>query len=158
MNSRFLLPALVLSTSLVGCTTIVPISAPGTAESVVAECDTEQHLLFAERNADAAEKLAALQSRLPDWLEQSTVPSAGVSYVADGQLQWTLTCGERSKGNPATADTLYDTASIAKPIVGEIVLRLATQGKISLDEPMAAYWVDPDIANDPRRMQLTPRI
>ena len=128
------------------------------AGEAVPDCATEQHMPVSDRNPQATQKLTALQSRLPEWLGQSTVPSAGVSYIAGGQLQWTLTCGKRSEGNPATADTLYDTASIAKPIVGEIVLRLATQGKVSLDEPMAAFWVDPDIAEDPRRMQLTPRI
>ncbi|MEO1046162.1 MAG: serine hydrolase domain-containing protein [Pseudomonadota bacterium] len=158
MNSRFLLPTLVLSAALVGCATNRPVSVAGIAEGTVPDCATEQHMPVSDRNPQATQKLTALQSRLPEWLGQSTVPSAGVSYVAGGQLQWTLTCGERSEGNPATADTLYDTASIAKPIVGEIVLRLATQGKVSLDEPMAAFWVDPDIAEDPRRMQLTPRI
>ena len=158
MNHRLLLPALVLSASLVGCATNRPISVAGISEGMAPYCETEQHLPVSDRNPQATQKLTALQSRLPEWLGQSTVPSAGVSYVAGGQLQWTLTCGERSDGNPATVDTLYDTASIAKPIVGEIVLRLATQGRISLDEPMAAFWVDPDIAEDPRRMQLTPRI
>ena len=158
MTRRLLLPTLILSAALVGCATSRPVSVEGLAKGTVPDCATAQHLPVSDRNPQATKKLTALQSRLPEWLGHSTVPRAGVSYGADGQLQWTLTCGERSEGNPATTDTLYDTASIAKPIVGEIVLRLATQGRISLDEPMAAFWVDPDIAEDPRRMQLTPRI
>ncbi|MEO1175176.1 MAG: serine hydrolase domain-containing protein, partial [Myxococcota bacterium] len=31
-------------------------------------------------------------------------------------------------------------------------------GKLDLDEPLSAYWVDPDVAEDPRHQALTPRI
>ena len=143
---------------LSGCTTMDTKLSPLAVRSSPTGCETVRHTAVLGRAGPAYKKLAALQQRLPEWLEQSTVPSSGVSYVSDGTLQWTLTCGERSEGTPAATDTLYNTASIAKPIVGEIVLRLASRGEISLDEPMAAYWTDPDIADDPRRMRLTPRI
>lgn len=55
-------------------------------------------------------------------------------------------------------ETLYNVASLAKPIFAETILRLAAQGRLSLDEPLAAYWVDPDVASDPRHRRLTPRI
>ena len=83
MNSRLLLPTLVLSASLVGCTTNRPISLAGIEEGMAAYCEAEQHLPVSDRNAQATQKLTALQSRLPEWLGQSTVPSAGVSLVAD---------------------------------------------------------------------------
>lgn len=35
---------------------------------------------------------------------------------------------------------------------------LMSQGRFSLDEPMAPIWFDPDIATDERRKLLTPRI
>lgn len=158
MNRSSLWPVIAMTAHLAGCTTIEPKPSPGATQTSPKGCETVSHTGMSERTRQADEKLIALQERLPEWIEQSTVPSAGVSYVAEGNLQWSLTCGERSEGASATTDTLYNTASIAKPIVGEIVLRLASRGEISLDEPMAAYWTDPDIADDPRRMELTPRI
>lgn len=38
------------------------------------------------------------------------------------------------------------------------VLRLVSLGKWNLDEPLDKYWVDPDIANDPRHTKLTTRM
>jgi CubicO group peptidase (beta-lactamase class C family) len=49
-------------------------------------------------------------------------------------------------------------ASLTKPVFAELVLRLAAEQRLSLDEPMAPTWVDPDIAADPRHRLLTPRL
>lgn len=49
-------------------------------------------------------------------------------------------------------------ASLTKPLTAEILLRLVSADKLSLDEPVDRYWSDPDLANDPRRRRLTVRI
>lgn len=73
-------------------------------------------------------------------------------------MLWTRVYGEQSPGVPATEQTLYNVASLAKPVSAETMLRLAAAGRVSLDEPLAGYWVDPDVAADPRHQRLTPRI
>jgi CubicO group peptidase (beta-lactamase class C family) len=73
-------------------------------------------------------------------------------------VRWTRVYGEQAPGVPATARTLYNVASLAKPVFAEVVLRLAATGRVGLDEPMATRWVDPDLAGDPRRGALTPRV
>lgn len=47
---------------------------------------------------------------------------------------------------------------MTKPVTAEAVLRLAAAGETGLDRPMARRWIDPDIAGDPRRWRLTPRL
>ena len=83
---------------------------------------------------------AALRARishdLPGWLKQYNVPSASVAYIANGRLAWTVVVGEQSPGVPATDKTLYNIASLTKPIVAETILRLASQNKLQLDEPI----------------------
>ena len=96
-----------------------------------------------------------LDAQAPEWLRRHDVPSVAVAYIVDGQLTWTAVYGDRAPGQPAAPDTLYNIASMTKPIVAETVLRLAATGRLSLDEPMAPYWTDPDIADDPRRLSLT---
>jgi len=49
-------------------------------------------------------------------------------------------------------------ASLTKPVTALTVLRLVTQGKWDLDEPLDKYWIDPDILKDPRHKKLTARI
>lgn len=102
--------------------------------------------------------LAALDAQAPGWLAEHGVPSLAVAYVRDGAVQWTRVYGQQAEGVPATDSTLYNVASLTKPLFAELMLRLAANGRLSLDEPMAPYWTDPDVASDPRHAMFTPRL
>lgn len=99
-----------------------------------------------------------VDEKMPEWLESHGVPSAGVALIMNGELAWSDVYGEQSQGTPATGDTLYNVASLTKPIAAEVILRLAAAGKFSLDESVADSWVDPDLSADPRHRALTPRL
>ena len=86
------------------------------------------------------------------------VNTIGVGVIQAGSLVWTGYFGEQSPGVPASAETLFNVASITKTVTAETILRLAADRKLSLDESMASYWVDPDVADDPRHVDLTPRM
>ncbi|MEL7370874.1 MAG: serine hydrolase domain-containing protein, partial [Myxococcota bacterium] len=98
-----------------------------------------------------------IERKLPTWLQTSGVASAAVAYIHEGQVAWTTVRGEASPEIRATNETLYNVASLTKPLVAETIVRLAAMGRLDLDEPMHRYWTDPDIASDPRHLQLTPR-
>ncbi len=99
-----------------------------------------------------------LDQKIPGWLKQYDVPSVAVAYIDNGKLAWTAVYGEQSPGVPASAKTLFNVASLTKPISAEVILRLASAGKLSLDEPISAYWVDPDVKDNPWQKLLTPRL
>ncbi len=101
---------------------------------------------------------ASISSAAPQWLAEENVASVAIAFIEHGRVSWTAAYGEQSPGVPATPDTLYNVASLAKPISAEVMLRVASEGGVSLDEPMSRHWVDPDIATDPRRDLLTLRI
>jgi CubicO group peptidase (beta-lactamase class C family) len=106
----------------------------------------------------AAELKLTLDQAVPQWLAQYDVPSVAIGYIEDGKLVWTAVYGEQSPGVPATDKTLYNIASLTKPISAETILRLASKGKLSLDEPVSAYWVDHDVKDNPWSKLLTPRL
>lgn len=91
-------------------------------------------------------------------LHEHEVTSVSFALIEDGRLKSANAVGEARKGVPATPGTYYNIASLAKPLSAEVALQLVALGKISLDENMSRYWTDPDIAKDPRRNLLTPRI
>jgi len=93
-----------------------------------------------------------------EWLRENDVPSVAVAYIEDRRVAWTAVYGEQSPGVPATTKTLYNMASLTKPVTAETVLRLASAGKLSLNESMSPFWLDPDIQDDPRSKLLTPRL
>lgn len=94
----------------------------------------------------------------PQWLKKHDVPSLAVASIENHQVAWTSIHGEQSPGVPASAKTLYNVASLTKPVTAETILRLVSAGKLDLDEPMAAHWVDPDLAQNPWHKLLTPRL
>ncbi len=91
-------------------------------------------------------------------LSDTRVASVSFARISGGKTVLTEAYGEQSPGVPVTPSTLYNIASLSKPISAEVVLRLASEGKLSLDEPMSKDWTDPDIAADPRAKLLTPRL
>ncbi|MFC5861801.1 serine hydrolase domain-containing protein [Acidicapsa dinghuensis] len=120
--------------------------------------DSSTRLLAQSEQPTQAALRARISHDLPGWLKQYNVPSASVAYIANGRLAWTVVIGEQSPGVPATDKTLYNIASLTKPIVAETILRMASQNKLQLDEPIYPYWVDPDIKNNPWSKLLTPRL
>jgi CubicO group peptidase (beta-lactamase class C family) len=117
--------------------------------------ETHSRARTAAANKDGRAEISA---RAMEWLKESDVPSLAVAYIENRKVAWTEVYGEQSPGVPATAETLYNVASLTKPVTAETVLRLASAGKLSLDESMAPYWLDPDIKDDPRSKSLTPRL
>ncbi|MEM7704860.1 MAG: serine hydrolase [Pseudomonadota bacterium] len=105
-----------------------------------------------------AEKFAALDSAISEILSGQDIKTAGIGLIENGELVWAGYYGEQSPGRPATSATQFDTGSITKVVSTETILRLVNDGHLNLDEPMGSLWVDPDLENDPRALQLTPRM
>lgn len=101
---------------------------------------------------------AALSRQVPQWLQEHNVPSVAVAYIENGAIAWTAAYGQQAPGEPATAETVYNVASLAKPLVAETAMRLIAKGETSLDDPISPVWVDPDVAGNPWHRKLTPEI
>ncbi len=104
------------------------------------------------------ERIAALDARLSALLSQNRIATVGAGIVRAGRIAWIGVYGQQAPGVPASTQTLFNIASMTKPITAETILRLVAAGKLPLDLSMAPDWVDPDLADDPRHRNLTPRI
>jgi CubicO group peptidase (beta-lactamase class C family) len=91
------------------------------------------------------------------WLAEKHIPALGIGYIKDGKMAQISVFGNLEKGKPAPKNTIWNVASLTKPITANVTLRLVSEGKWDLDEPIYTYWIDPDIANDPRHKLLTTR-
>jgi CubicO group peptidase (beta-lactamase class C family) len=80
------------------------------------------------------------------------------SHIENGKIAWTAFYGDRVPRGPlANQKTLYSVASLTKTITADIILilRLASDGKRSLDESIAEYWIDPDVKDNAWNKRLT---
>ncbi|MET0945227.1 MAG: serine hydrolase, partial [Flavobacterium sp.] len=88
------------------------------------------------------------------WLVQNNIPTLGIGIINNGKLQEIKIFGELKKGIAAPYNTIWNVASLTKPVTAIVALKLVSQGKWNLDEPLDTYWIDPDIANDPNHKLL----
>ncbi|MEL7129931.1 MAG: serine hydrolase domain-containing protein, partial [Pseudomonadota bacterium] len=114
------------------------------------------------QNIQPAPTLEQTQSRLdaliPSLLAAEKAAGVGIAIIRDGELVWEGYYGQQGPNVPATARTVFNTASVAKTITAETLIALYAKGLIDLDEPIASYVRHPDLADDPRYQLLTPRL
>ncbi|WP_294245814.1 class A beta-lactamase-related serine hydrolase [uncultured Chryseobacterium sp.] len=91
-------------------------------------------------------------------LKDHKIPTLGLGVIEKGKLTRIQVYGTLDGKTTAPFNSLFNVASLAKPVTAMTVLRMASLGKWNLDEPLDAYWIDPDVAKDPRHKKLTTRI
>lgn len=91
------------------------------------------------------------------WLKENRIPALGIGYISDGKIQEVRVFGNLEQGKSAPQNTIWNVASLTKPITALVALKLVNSGNWDLDEPIYKYWIDPDIADDPRTKKLTTR-
>lgn len=97
-------------------------------------------------------------SRLQDEMRRLHVPGVSVAVIRGGKLAWARGYGVAYEGGPAvTPRTLFQAASISKPVTALGTLRLAEQGKLDLDagvDTLLTSWKLPEGAGKPSVRQL----
>ena len=73
---------------------------------------------------------------IADRMTHYKVPGVSVAFFDHGQIIWTKTYGfaDVASKKPVTPDTLFQAASISKPVAALAALRLVQDGKLTLDE------------------------
>ncbi len=91
-------------------------------------------------------------------LKNNNIPALAYSIIEDGAIKDLQVIGELEKGVPAPNNSIFNVASITKPVFSLVALKLIDSGELGLDEPLHPYWIDPDVKADSRHKLLTPRI
>lgn len=82
-------------------------------------------------------------------MEHFKVPGVSVAVIDGSKIVWAKGFGVTEKGGSVvvTPETLFQAASISKPVAAMAMLKMVEQGKLSLDEPVNAKlksWKIPD--------------
>lgn len=112
----------------------------------------------ADENKKVERSIFDNQAEIEKWLTENKIPTLGIGVIENGKLQQVKIFGEISKGISAPYNTIFNVASLTKPVTALVALKLISLGTWNLDEPLYKYWTDPDIADDPRNKKLTTRI
>jgi CubicO group peptidase (beta-lactamase class C family) len=120
-------------------------------------------LLIAAHSAAAQKRLGedrdSLAGRLPSLIDSAGIPGMSMAYLEKGKVVWTKGFGVRSAGNKAPVDenTVFEAASLSKPVVAYAALKLVDAGLLDLDRPLREYIDIPELA-DPRANRITTRM
>lgn len=109
-------------------------------------------LISIQLTAQVANKL-----ELENWLKENNIPILGLGIIDNGKLSQIQVFGNIKHKQKAPYNTIFNVASLTKPITAVVALKLVSQGKWNLDEPLNKYWIDSDIKNDTRTKLLTTR-
>jgi CubicO group peptidase (beta-lactamase class C family) len=103
--------------------------------------------------------LTEVEDLIPIWMEKHAVPGVSIRLFEDGEIIWSEDIGVRSSNceGQVTPDTIFEAASISKPIFAYAVLGLHEKGIIDLDDPLDDYLPQPYLNDDPRLSLITMR-
>jgi CubicO group peptidase (beta-lactamase class C family) len=104
--------------------------------------------------------LADFDREIPPLCREQGVPGLSLALIQGGVLAATWEFGVRNveTGEPVDADTVFQGASLSKPVFALGVRRLCEQGMLDLDRPLREYLLDSYALGDPRIDRITARM
>lgn len=98
-------------------------------------------------------------AELPRLMQAFAVPGVGIAVVEDGALAWSRVfgVGNAETATPLDARTVFETASLSKPVFAYLVMQLADQGVIDIDHPLVDYHRPAYLGEHPWLARITAR-
>jgi CubicO group peptidase (beta-lactamase class C family) len=96
---------------------------------------------------------------LPRFMQIAGVPGIAIAVVERGKLAWNRSFGVKNilTRDPVREDTLFEAASMTKPVFAYVVMRLADEKRLDLDKPLVAYRRPANLGDDPNLERITAR-
>ena len=104
-------------------------------------------------------RIVRLERTIPDLMQKGTVPGLSIALISDAKTYWVHSFGVRDvkSGKPVTEDSIFEAASLSKPVFAYGVLKLVDLAELDLDTPLTKYLPAPYIVGDDRLDKITAR-
>jgi len=104
--------------------------------------------------------VSRLEGIIPRLMREGEVPGLSIALVRDAKISYRRSFGVKSADTrkPVGDDTVFEAASLSKPVFAYAVLKLVDGGKLELDKPLAAYLPEPYLRDDGRVNLITARM
>jgi CubicO group peptidase (beta-lactamase class C family) len=102
---------------------------------------------------------ARLEAEIPKLMRAGEIPGLSIAVIRDGKLFWSGAFGVRDRATqaPVRKDTVFEAASLSKPVVAYIALRLVDRGVLDLDAPLSRYLSYDRLEHEERASLITAR-
>lgn len=111
-------------------------------------------------NLRTDESLRELEGTITRLMKEGEVPGLSLVLIRDGRVYWYRSFGVNNADSKARMNnsTVFETASLTKPVLAYGALKLVDSGKLNLDTPLAKYLPLSALNNDPRANLITARM
>ncbi|MHC5538031.1 serine hydrolase [Singulisphaera rosea] len=94
------------------------------------------------------------------YLDYYKIPGISVAVIKDFKVIYHHGFGVKNTTTrePVTDDTVFEAASMTKPVLSYMVLRLVDRGVLDLETPLYTYLPCEDLAHDDRHKRITARM
>ena len=136
---------------------LVSLSGPGVAQTPQQKGKVPA---APPRRSSLSQVTLRLEQLIPRLLQEGTVPGLSIALVRGGKLVWQHGFGlaNADMKAPVTNDSVFEAASLSKPVFAYAVLKLVDAGQLDLDRPLVTYLPGRyDVGDDPRFDRLTAR-
>lgn len=101
-----------------------------------------------------------VDSEIEELMRQTRVPGLAVAWLEGGEVKDIRHYGvsDIDLGEPVTDKTIFEAASLTKPMLAYMAVSLHDQGRVGLDRPLAETWQSPRVTDTDYYPMLTPRI
>lgn len=113
------------------------------------------------KNLAGKEILAdSVASFLEEQMKILDVPGISLALINDGEVVYHLTKGyaDLENNKKVTDQSIFEGASLSKPLFAYFIMGFVEEGKLDLDRPLYEYLPYEDIANDKRYKKITARM
>ncbi len=92
-------------------------------------------------------------------MADQNVPGLSIAIINDGAVVYDRAFGvvDIDTGAPVERDSVFEGASLSKPLFAFLTMTFVDEGRLELDEPLAARLPFDELANDPRYQRMTAR-
>lgn len=103
---------------------------------------------------------ASIHEHVEQRMEELGIPGLSMAIVNGGEVVYSANHGDAdvAAGLPVTDQTIFEGASLSKPVFAHFVMTFVEEGVLDLDRPLAEYLKHPDVGNDKRAELITARM
>ena len=93
-------------------------------------------------------------------MDSAMIPGLALAILDRGDVVWTGGFGVRdtSGGKVSASRTVFEAASLSKPVIAYAALKLVDAGRLDLDRPLVSYASYPELGGDPRGQTITAKM
>jgi CubicO group peptidase (beta-lactamase class C family) len=113
------------------------------------------------KKPDLQRVIEILEKETPELIRELRVPGVSISVINNYKLSWSESFGvtDDIRQNKVDSTTIFEAASMSKPVFTYLVLKLVEQQKLDLDKPLSEYLSEKFVSeNDDYSKDITARM